>query len=61
MEIRCKGGVVMEYRCCITNCEYNSYGYCNYCGDFWSLDDKECTSFIDKNEGELNQEEVNNG
>lgn len=51
----------MEYRCCITNCEYNSYSYCNYCGDFWSLDDKECTSFIDKNEGELNQEEVNNG
>lgn len=41
----------MDYRCSISNCEYNYDGNCNYCGDFWSLNDKNCISFIDKNEG----------
>lgn len=41
----------MSYECSIKNCEYNSNGQCNYCGDFWSLNDENCMSFIDENEG----------
>lgn len=38
-------------KCNIENCEYNSNGDCLYCGDYWSLNDINCISFIDKNEG----------
>ena len=41
----------MNYPCNILNCEYNDEGNCNYCGDFWSLNDVDCISFIDKDEG----------
>lgn len=41
----------MSYKCNIINCEYNYDGNCSYCGDFWSLNDENCMSFMDKNEG----------
>lgn len=41
----------MNYECSIKNCEYNNYGKCNYCGDYYSLNDIDCISFINKNEG----------
>lgn len=40
----------MKYKCNIENCEYNNCGNCNYCGDYWSLNDENCIAFIDKNE-----------
>lgn len=45
-----KGIKIMDYSCNINNCEYNNDGQCVYCGDYWSLNDKNCISFIDKNE-----------
>lgn len=42
----------MSYNCNITNCEYNENGECLYCGDYWSLNDIDCISFIEKYEEE---------
>lgn len=38
----------MDYNCNIENCEYNENKQCLYCGDYWSLNDKNCISFIEK-------------
>lgn len=40
----------MDYKCNVINCEYNNEGKCNYCGDYYNLNDEDCMSFIDKNE-----------
>lgn len=37
--------------CSILNCEFNDKGLCLYCGDYWELNDPDCISFIDENEG----------
>ena len=42
--------MIDDYKCCILNCEYNSNGICNYCGDLWTLNNEDCLSFIDKDE-----------
>lgn len=41
-------GLAMDYQCNIINCEYNEQGECFYCGDYWSLNDKNCISFEEK-------------
>ena len=41
----------MEYKCSISNCEYNNNGECCYSGDYWNLNDENCISYQDKNEG----------
>lgn len=41
----------MDHKCDIKNCEYNNDGQCDYCGDYYILNDKDCIAFIDKKEG----------
>ena len=40
-------------KCNIENCEYNNNGKCIYCGDYRSLNDENCISFIDKNDEDI--------
>lgn len=46
----------MDYKCNIINCEYNEQGECFYCGDYWSLNDKNCISFEEKIDKEERKE-----
>lgn len=41
----------IKYACNVENCEYNNNGVCLYCGDYYDLNNEDCVSFIDKNEG----------
>lgn len=36
----------MTNKCNVEECEYNSEGVCNYCGDYFTLNNKnKCISF----------------
>jgi len=38
-------------QCDVEDCEYNNPNGCYYCGDYFTPNDKNCISYIDKYEG----------